>query len=125
MAAMWCPVSLTRVAKDLLRRNVASFAEAPQPKGPEMLILNREEIRTFLGTTRGDRLEAIYVLALATGMRRSELLGLKWRDLDLEEDILLVRRGLTISPDGGVEIDARSASPLSGGSKFRRRWLRS
>jgi integrase len=93
------------VAKDLLRRNVASFAEAPQPKGPEMLTLSREEVRAFLGAARRDRLEALYVLALATGMRRSELLGLKWGDLDLEEGVLLVRRGLTVSPDGGVEID--------------------
>jgi integrase len=93
------------VAKGVLRRNVASFAEAPQLKSPEMLTLNREQVRAFLGAAKGDRLEALYVLALATGMRRSELLGLKWEDLDLEAGIVLVRRGLTVSPDGGVEID--------------------
>jgi integrase len=93
------------VAKDLLRRNVASFAEAPQPKTPEMLTLNREEVRFFLDAARGNRLEALYILALATGMRRSELLGLRWGDLDLEAGVLLVRRGLTISPGGGVEIE--------------------
>ena len=93
------------VAKDLLRRNVASFAEAPQPKGPEMLTLNRKEARDLLEAAKGNRLEALYVLALATGMRRSELLGLKWGDLDLEACILLIGRGLTVSPDGGVEID--------------------
>jgi integrase len=38
-------------------------------------------------------------------MRRSELLGLKWEDVDLQARIVLVRRGLTISPNGGVEID--------------------
>jgi integrase len=93
------------VAKGVLRRNVASFAKAPQPKSPEMLTLNREQVRVFLGAAKGDRLEALYVLAFATGMRRSELLGLKWEDLDLDAGIVLVLRGLTVSPDGGVEID--------------------
>lgn len=89
------------MAKGVLRRNVASFAEAPQPKSPEMLTLNREQVRAFLGAAKGDRLEALYVLALATDMRCSELLGLKWEDLDLDAGIVLVRRGLTVSPDGG------------------------
>ncbi len=93
------------VGKDLIRQNVASLAEAPQPKSPEMRTLNRKQVGDFLEAARGDRLEALYVLALATGMRRSELLGLKWEDVDLQARIVLVRRGLTISPNGGIEID--------------------
>lgn len=93
------------VGKDLVRQNVASLAEAPQPKSPEMRTLNRKQVGDFLEAARGDRLEALYVLALATGMRRSELLGLKWEDVDLQARIVLVRRGLTISPNGGIEID--------------------
>jgi integrase len=64
-----------------------------------------EPTGAFLEIARGDRLEALYVLTLATGMRRSELLGLKWEDVDLQARIVLVRRGLTISPNGGIEID--------------------
>jgi integrase len=93
------------VGKDLIRQNVASLAEAPQPKNPEMCTLNQKQVGDFLEAARGDRLEALYVLALATGMRRSELLGLKWEDVDLQARIVLVRRGLTISPNGGIEID--------------------
>jgi integrase len=93
------------VGKDLIRQNVAALAEAPQPKNPEMRTLNQEQVGAFLEAARGDRLEALYVLALATGMRRSELLGLKWEDVDLQARIVLVRRGLTISPNGGIEID--------------------
>jgi integrase len=93
------------VGKDLIRQNVATLAEAPQPKNPEMRTLNQEQVGAFLEAARGDRLEALYVLALATGMRRSELLGLKWEDVDLQARIVLVRRGLTISPNGGIEID--------------------
>jgi integrase len=84
---------------------VAALAEAPHPKSPEMRTLNRQQVGDFLNAVRRDRLEALYVLALATGMRRSELLDLKWEDLDLEARIVLVRRGLTISPNGGIEID--------------------
>ena len=43
----------------------------------------------------GDRLEALYVLALNTGMRQGELLALKWDDVDLERGLLRVRRTLT------------------------------
>ena len=93
------------VGKDLIRQNVASLAEAPQPKSPEMRTLNQKQVGDFLEAARGDRLEALYVLALATGMRRSELLGLKWEDVDLQARIVLVRRGLIISPNGGIEID--------------------
>jgi len=93
------------VGKDLIRQKVASLAEAPQPKSPEMRTLNRKQVGDFLEAARGDSLEALYVLALATGMRRSELLGLKWEDVDLQARIVLVRRGLTISPNGGIEID--------------------
>jgi len=49
-------------------------------------------------------LEALYVLALSTGMRRSEILGLKEDDLDLEASTLQIQRGLTVHPEGGVAI---------------------
>jgi integrase len=93
------------VAKGLLRQNVASLAEAPRPKSPEMRYLTKEQAGAFLKAATGDRLEALYVLALATGLRRSEILGLKWEDVDLDAGVLEVRRGLTVSPSGGVQID--------------------
>ena len=45
--------------------------------------LSAKEARRLLDAARGDRLEALYVLAVTTGMRRGELLGLKWDDVDL------------------------------------------
>jgi integrase len=51
---------------------------------------------------RGDRLEAIYVLALNTGMRGGELLALKWDDVDLERSLVRVRCTLTRSDKGFV-----------------------
>jgi integrase len=63
---------------------VADLVDAPRFEPHEMHPLSREEARRLLDAARGERLEALLVLALATGMRRSELLALHWRDLDLQ-----------------------------------------
>jgi integrase len=58
--------------------------------------LSEAEARTFLDTAReaGDRFEALYVLAITTGLRRGELLGLRWDDTDLDRGTLRVGRAL-------------------------------
>jgi integrase len=57
--------------------------------------LRLEESHHLLEAARGDRLEALYVLALNTSMRQGELVALKWDDVDLEDSLLRVRRTLT------------------------------
>jgi integrase len=54
----------------------------------------------FLEAAREDRLEALYVLAIHCGLRQGELLGLRWEDVDLEEETLQVRRTLTLTKGG-------------------------
>ena len=61
-----------------------------------------EQVNTLLSAARGDRLEALYVLAIHTGLRQGELLGLKWEDVDLEGGTLQVRRTLTTAKGGPV-----------------------
>src|SRR5215217_792060 len=85
---------------DLIARNPADAAKAPRPASAEMRPLDTEEVRRLLEATHGDRLEALYVLAVTTGMRRGELLGLKWSDVDLENGRLSIRRALTRIDDG-------------------------
>jgi integrase len=51
---------------------------------------------------QGDRLETLYILAVHTGLRQGELLGLKWDDIDLEVGTLQVRRTLTTAKGGPV-----------------------
>jgi integrase len=53
-----------------------------------------EQVKVLLEVARGDRLEALYVLAIHTGLRQGEVLGLKWEDVDLESGTLRVRRTL-------------------------------
>jgi integrase len=52
------------------------------------------QVRRFLKAVRGDRLEALYVLAITTGMRQGELLGLRWQDVDVERRRLQLVRQL-------------------------------
>ena len=50
--------------------------------------------RAFLDAARDDRFESLYVLAISTGLRRGELLGFRWKDVDLERRTLRVGRAL-------------------------------
>src|SRR5215210_75187 len=84
----------------LIPRNVTDAVQAPRPTPEEMRPLSAEEARRLLYVAKGDRHEALYVLALHTGMRRGELLGLKWEDVDLDGSIIRVRRTLTRTHNG-------------------------
>ena len=86
---------------DLLGRNVATLVDAPRVERPELRPPTREQVRKLLDATKGQRLEAIYTVGLALGMRRGELLGLRWSDVDMEARTITVRRALQRS--GGLE----------------------
>jgi integrase len=88
------------VSWDLIPRNPADAVKAPTPSSKEMQPLDAEQARALLEAARGDRLEALYVLAVHTGMRRGELLGLKWGDVDLNSATVRVRRSLTRTDNG-------------------------
>lgn len=82
----------------MVPRNAADAVDPPKTAKKERDYLSLEEVEVLWEAARGDRFEALYVLALTTGMRRGELLGLKWTDVDLERGVLAVRRAL--APDG-------------------------
>lgn len=76
----------------LLARNPAEQASPPRKQRKELQVWSAAEARTFLESVRDDRLYVAYALALTTGLRRGELLGLAWRDVDLEAGLLQVRQ---------------------------------
>lgn len=90
------------VADGLIPRNAAAGLKLPRITRKEIDPLDPEQARNLLKAARGDRLEALYVLALNTGMRQGELLALKWEDVDLERSLVRVRRTLTRSDKGFV-----------------------
>jgi integrase len=79
---------------NLIGRNVADLVDAPAIKAREMTTLSEEELRRFLDEVAGDRLEGLYATGVTTGMRLSELLGLRWRDLDLGKRTIRLRTTL-------------------------------
>jgi integrase len=82
-----------------MMKNPADDVDPPKAHTQEVTPLTQEEARRLLNTVQGDRLEALYVVALHTGLRQGELLALRWEDLDLEARTLQVRR--TVTKDGG------------------------
>ncbi len=64
----------------------------PRPPRKEMRTWTVYELRRFVDGTRADRLHAGFVLAATSGLRRGELLGLRWDDVDLDTGTLAVRR---------------------------------
>jgi integrase len=84
----------------LVARNVASLVTRPRITRQEMTTLSPEQARAFLEAAQEDRLGALYVLALTTGMRQGELLALRWRDVDLQAGTLQVRATLQRTGNG-------------------------
>lgn len=79
----------------LVPRNATEAVTAPRPAQKEIRPLDREQVRALLEAAREDLLEALYVMAVTTGMRQGELLGLKWENVDLARGAIHVRRTLT------------------------------
>lgn len=75
----------------LVQRNVTDMVRAPRRSSHEMLTLSEEQARDFLKFVEGHRFEVLFVLALTTGMREGELLGLRWQEIDFERRTPQVR----------------------------------
>lgn len=82
------------VSWNLISRNVASLAKAPRVKRKEIEALDEVQARLLLSGAKGTRWEALMAVALVTGMRQGELLGLQWPDIDLDRGVVRVQRQL-------------------------------
>ena len=85
----------------VLPRNVAAQVDPPRSARPEQRALTATEGRTLAAAAMGDSLEALYLLALTSGMRQGELLGLQWQDIDWEQSRLAVQRSVSHPHAGG------------------------
>ncbi|GGZ42445.1 tyrosine-type recombinase/integrase [Streptomyces rubiginosohelvolus] len=77
--------------EELITRNVVKLVPAPRVQSRELKPWDLEETTTFLEAARKDPLYAAFVMAVALGLRRGEILGLRWSDIDLERRTLTVR----------------------------------
>lgn len=97
------------VAWNLVPRNIADSANPPKQAKRSKKTWAADELRSFLGRARDDRLYAAYLLAATTGMRRGEILGLAWSALDLAGGRLSVSRSL-VSVDYKVQLSEPKTS---------------
>jgi integrase len=73
-------------------RNVAAAADLPKGMAPEMQMWSPGQLRAFVDYVQGDRLYAAWLLLATTGMRRGEVAGLRWVDVDLDAGRVSPRR---------------------------------
>jgi integrase len=87
--------ALNRARKwNLVVRNAAELVESPRLQRFEIQPLSPQQARTLLDSAKGNRLEALYAVALACGLRMGEILGLRWNSIDLERGQLAVEHAL-------------------------------
>ncbi len=81
---------------DLVHRNVAALVKPPAIVQYDARALDTGEALRLLETVKGDRLEALYGVAISLGLRQSEAFGLRWRDIDLDKGLLSVRHQMRV-----------------------------
>jgi integrase len=90
----------------LIGRNPAAVCIVPRETRTEMHIWTESEVAQFLVFIRGQRNEILYITALATGMRRGELLGLQWKDIDWNGQTINISRQVFEPSNGGYHFQA-------------------
>jgi integrase len=107
------------VREEEIPRNVARNVRTGTPRPRRFNPLTTDEARQYHAAAEGHRLAALFELALRTGLRKGELLGLRWEDIDLDAGTASIRRtlqrtrtgGLTTLPTKTVSSERRIALP--------------
>jgi integrase len=86
----------------LIGRNPTEAADVPRPLRTEMQTLGEDEAKRLFAATLDDELHALWVVLTTTGLRLGEGLGLKWSDIDFENERLVVRRALQRQRENGL-----------------------
>jgi integrase len=78
----------------MIATNPAEAVDIPKQEKKQMKVWDTEQVKLFLNGIEKPKWKAIFYLAFSTGMRQSEILGLRWKDIDLDSGSLAVRHGL-------------------------------
>ena len=93
------------VKERLLAKNPTNGTTIPKCNYPEKQILGDNQLETFLEAIRGQEYWCdFFYVEVMTGLRRGEICGLKWQDIDFEENKLRVKRSVSVKRGGGVNI---------------------
>jgi integrase len=85
----------------MIFQNPCAECDLPKAQHAEMKCYTPAEVRVFLETAKTNKHYVLFLLIIQTGMRPEEYLGLQWKDVDLEEGVLSVRRAVKIRKGGG------------------------
>ncbi len=88
----------TAVRWNLVARNMCDQVDPPRAEDYEAQPLELEQLKKLMVAAQGHPIEALFLLTLATGLRRGEILGLKWQDINMNVGTLQVRRVLARVP---------------------------
>jgi len=77
------------------------LCELPQMVKTEMMYFTPQETAKFLDVAKDDKYYSVFLVAIETGMRPEEYLGLQWKDVDFDNNSLSVRRALVVKKGGG------------------------
>ena len=106
---------------NLVSRNSAALVNAPRIPRKQIEPLNPEHARKLLEIAKGSRFQAIYTIALTLGLRRGEVLGLRWADVDLDGRALRVNQSMqriaTGSHEKGKRSELRTTETKTDGSR--------
>lgn len=93
----------------MVSRNVVALVDPPRLERREMTALSEDQVRALLEAAAGDRLEALYLLAVTTGMREGELFALRWKDVDLERGMVQVRQTVSWATNRAIFGEPKTA----------------
>jgi integrase len=101
--------------QELILSNPASRTEHEKPKAAKMQPLDGEQVKALFAAARGDRLEALFMMAVYGGFRIGEILALRWSDVDMEKGVIRVqhtmsRKGKLTPPKSGKGREVHLAS---------------
>ncbi|MCT1619302.1 tyrosine-type recombinase/integrase [Janibacter hoylei] len=75
----------------LIHRNVAALVKGPRVEREEVVPWTADEAGQFLASLEGHRLRPLFAVGVALGLRKGELLALRWQDVDLDRGVMRVR----------------------------------
>lgn len=93
------------VKNGLVIRNVAELVEPPKKAKHDITPLTVDQVKLFLEKSKNHRFYPAFLLEAYTGLRRGELLGLRWQDVDLSQKTISIRKSLTRTKTAGIRID--------------------
>jgi integrase len=95
----------------IIPKNVAALVDKPKVRKSEIKVWDVGEVQQFLEVAKGNRYYVAFHLAVATGMRQGEILGLRWVDIDFINKTISIRQ--TLSHDGKeLRAGAKTASSV-------------